>query len=178
MHDAYMSRGKCHYMLEDFENAEIDFKIVANLSEEHFYAQNAVGMSLYYQNKFGEAISYFEKTIAVSALNGYRYNLAMAYYKNNQLELALKYFDELGESSRYSPSYNIMHCKVLMANNDYQAAKVWMEASMKGNPFLKEYLLLSGEIYAKLGALSESKNALSTSNDMYGDPINLGLVFQ
>ena len=178
MHDAYMSRGKCHYLLEDYENAELDFKVVAKLSDEHFYAQNAVGMSLYYQSKFEEAIPYFEKAVANSTLKGYKYNFAMAYYKNNQLELALKYFNELGVSDRYEISYNIMHCNVLMAKNDYEAAKVWMVASMKSNPFNREYLELSGKIYEKLGDVEESKNATSISNDMHGDPINLDLVFQ
>jgi tetratricopeptide (TPR) repeat protein len=178
MHSAYILRGICYFNLKEFKIAEFDFKEVAKLSEKNFFAQNAVGMSLYYQDKFVEAIPYFEKAVANSTLNGYKYNLAMAYYKNNQLELSLKYFDELGVSARYGVSYNVMHCKVLMANNDYESAKVWMVASMKSNPFNREYLELSGEIYEKLGDVGESKNATSISNDMHGDSINLDLVFQ
>ena len=175
--EAYYQRGLSYYQLKKYDNAKSDFEYLITLNENNFVAYNAVGVCDYANGNFKEAVANFEKTVKISTSQSYQYNLGMAYFENNQFDEALVVFNTLGKLNRDEPKYNVMHCKVLLAKKDYNSANEWVEASMKTNPYVKEYLEVSGEIYDKLGRTLDSKDMISRTNDIYGDPVDFTLKF-
>lgn len=176
--NAYMGRGRSYYALGKYEQAEADFIQLLSFYKENYYALNAVGLSQYGQGEFDSALTYFEKAVALSGTNHYTYNLAMASFKSGQFENALQHFASLQAANKYSIKYNVGYTQSLIALKKYQEAKLWIDESLKGNPMVREYLVLALEINDKLGNISDAKEFQNKSEVVANDtPRNLDLNF-
>jgi tetratricopeptide (TPR) repeat protein len=177
MYDAYGNRGKCHFYLKQYDLAEKDYKKLTESYDGNYNALNALGICAYKQANYKSAVHYFEQVTTISSQEAYKFNLAMAYYKNDQLKLALRYFNELAESRRNQPNYNVGHTRVLMALKQYEKARVWLDASIKLTPHVREYYELSADLYLKVGAKDKVAKEEKIAHNISGDALSFDPVF-
>ncbi|UTW66019.1 tetratricopeptide repeat protein [bacterium SCSIO 12643] len=177
MHDALSNRGRCYYFLKQYDKAIKDFDKMTESYDGNYKALNALGLCYYQKGNYKKAVYYFEQVTTISSIEAYKFNLAISYYRNNQFKLALRYFNELGESRRNQPNYNVGHTWVLISLKQYEKARTWLDASMKMNPHVKEYYELSAELYTKVGEKEKAEKELKIAHKISGDALNFDPVF-
>lgn len=177
MHDALSNRGKCYYNLKQYDKAIKDFNKMTEFYDGNYYALNALGLCYYQQGNYKQAVHYFEQTTTISSSEVYKFNLALAYFKNNQFNLALRYCKELGEARRNQPNYNVVHTRVLMALKQYEKARNWLNTSTKLNPYIREYYELSAELYTNVGEKEKAAKEHKIAHKITGDALNFDPVF-
>ena len=177
MTDAYSQRGKSYYFTKQYSKAELDFAYLNTLFQNNYYAINAIGLCAYQQEKYDKAVSYFKQVIKLSTQDSYQFNLAMAYYKNKQLKLSLAYFDQLAQSHRYEPNYNVAKTWVLLELNELSSALNWINASIKENPYIKEYYAVRAKVYRKMKETKKAEKDERIAYTIEADPISFELKF-
>ncbi|MFT6322600.1 MAG: tetratricopeptide (TPR) repeat protein [Halieaceae bacterium] len=175
--DAFNIRGRSYFELKKYELAVADFSYLNQLYEGNFYAINALGVCEYYAGDYSSSVMHFEESLALNPTDYNTFNIINAYTKNGQNNKALALCKELGKKNRGSVKFNIIHCQVLINMNDFEGAEIWLDESVKFNPYVLEYMQLGEVVYKNTGKIGKSKNSTSIMNDFEGNPINMDLVF-
>lgn len=177
MTEARMNRAKSLYFLKQYQFASEDFEYLNNMFDGNYFALNGLGLCAYQQEKYDTAVRYFEQVTTLSTQDYYQFNLAMAYYRNKQLKLALRYFDILAQNHRYEPNYNVAKTWVLIELNELKKAKNWIDDSIKHNPYIKEYYAVRAKIYRKLNETKKAEKDERIAYTIEADPISFELKF-
>lgn len=87
----YLYRGQAKFYLEDYENAEIDYRKGYQLDSTYVEVINALGSLYFVMDLYKDAEGYFNKTIKLNPDNIYAYYYrASTYYYTKKYDLALK----------------------------------------------------------------------------------------
>ncbi len=88
MSEASFKKGYAHFVLKEFDKAKESFSITKDIKNEYFYPTNYYyGMCEYFQNKYTEAISSFQKVKSSDVYKSFvPYYLTQIYFAENQPE--------------------------------------------------------------------------------------------
>ena len=177
MTEARIMRAKSLYLTEQYNLASADFEYMRNMFEGNYFALNGLGLCAYQLEDYPKAVLNFEQVIGLVSQDYYKFNLAMAYYKNKQLNKALKYFDELAQDHRFEPNYNVAKTWVLLELKETSKALYWINESIKQNPYIKEYYAVRAKIYREMNEIKKAEKDERIAYTIEADPISFELKF-
>ena len=130
------------------------------MHEEQSHQLNAIGVELYNQGKFEQALKYFEDAIFLYSKNVQAYNnLGLCYIRLKQFLKGVDFFKKALEINPLfeDASLNLANCYFLKKN--YQNALIYYYKSKKTlDKYPKNYLNL-GEIYLELGRPKDAEES-------------------
>jgi tetratricopeptide (TPR) repeat protein len=112
--EAKFEKAKKAYLKQDYRSAEKHFKSVAKMAPDHLFTRIYLGHSLYYQERYKEAIPEYERAAQINErtheLGSTEErilvdNLGMAYGLSGQLNRAKEYFQAAIEKDPEYPLY-------------------------------------------------------------------------
>lgn len=91
----YFSRGTAYYYQGDFRSAEEDFELALRINPKNASVYHSWGMLKYEEGLYDEAIQYFGKALVYEEGSPVtHYNIAMAHFKNEEMEDACFHFNQ------------------------------------------------------------------------------------
>lgn len=175
--EVYNNRGISYFYLQKYDSAIADFEKLLSYNEGNFYAYNALGVVAYAQKNYKKAVANFEMATSLRAMDEYTYNLAVGYFKNNQLDLAIHHLDNLTRVNETQLKYNVLKAQVLIASKNYDKARSWIDRLTKANPYIKNYHLLSAEIYRLQGDEKSAEKSEKIAHHMKDIDLSLAPSF-
>ena len=174
----YSNRGQCYYFTKQYALAEQDFKKLDSFFPGNFFAKNALGICAYEQGSYPESIRYFKEAAFLSDQIKYRFNLAMALYRDKKLKEALPYFRELAINNPTEPKYNVATTWVLYEMGDYANAEIFINRAIRDNGYIKEYFAIRAKIYRAMNEIQKAEKDERVAQVIEAEPLSFDVIWE